>query len=68
MVVNAAIAAMVKHGMEGKSGINVYHATSDPKSTVNWWLVQILSGIFSLHTLCGLEREEGECGRNEVFQ
>ncbi|XP_057501175.1 fatty acyl-CoA reductase 2, chloroplastic-like [Actinidia eriantha] len=28
MVVNATIAAMAKHGMEGKSGINVYHATA----------------------------------------
>ncbi|GFY81646.1 chitinase family protein [Actinidia rufa] len=28
MVVNATIAAMAKHGMEGRSGINVYHATA----------------------------------------
>ncbi|GFY81651.1 Jojoba acyl CoA reductase-related male sterility protein [Actinidia rufa] len=29
MVVNATIAAMAKHGMEGKSGIHVYHTTSE---------------------------------------
>ena len=35
MVVNAAIAAMVKHGMEGKSGINVYHATSEVQNPLS---------------------------------
>lgn len=50
MVVNATLAAMAKHGREGKAGMNIYHVAS---SVINPLVFQDLAQLLHQHfTFC----------------